>query len=292
MRSSISRWHRGLRIRIILIYIGLMIINHLRPFVLYGMETGKTATVFVLPLLFQGSTISFGTPKTILLLGYLALICDAPFIRRFTPYVIMRSSPGKWLFGQCLFLLLTAVLYTLFILTVSVLCLLPVCSRNNDWGEVFFDFAYGNQLYHSTDLMYLYGAMNIPYRIVIHFLPAGSTVYVSLVLILTFFILGLIVFRLSLISGSPAMGLSAGSFFIMLDPVLRWFSWPRYYWRQWFSPVCWCSIDGYRMVSPDYALTVQGVLGLSALLCIALVCLVTRTRFLNRFDIWNRVAER
>ena len=76
-----------------------------------------------------------------ILLGYLLLFCDAPFIDRHQPYIIIRIGKRKWLLGQLLYIVSMSLFFVLVIHLCMILVLLPTLSFSADWGTVIYTLA-------------------------------------------------------------------------------------------------------------------------------------------------------
>jgi len=143
-RINFQRWKSDQRIWIIFIFIGTLLVHELWGLTQYGLDKQVQCTGFVLPIVFHSGYISVGFLKTMLYLGGILLLCDAPFIYQATPYMVLRAKRECWWLGECFYILGTTFLYTLFILVVSTLVVLPVATFGDTWGGVIQGFAFGN----------------------------------------------------------------------------------------------------------------------------------------------------
>jgi len=73
----------------------------------------------------------------ILLAGIVFLFSDAPFINRNQPYIIIRSKRIPWILGQILYIAMGSAIYFLFLMSVSLLVLLPNATLAiKGWGKI------------------------------------------------------------------------------------------------------------------------------------------------------------
>lgn len=278
--ANLSRWKRDYRVWLILAFVGFIIVNSLKGYVQYGMAENKKMTFCVLPMLFQATDISLKSPKILVYVGYLLLLCDAPFMYNHTQYMILRSGRKKWWKGECTYIFIVSFLYTFYIMLVSSATTLPAVSLENDWGEVFYDFLYGTAVNTVNDLLEEYTLeIGQPARAVNMLLPFFCQAYAFFVGMFSFFTVGLVMYLVNLKKGSITWGLMAGSLIVFADPVLTSFAKPADYWLQAFSPVCWSSVEcnrllGYRFfVSTEYVVITFSI---SIMILLALIACVSR----------------
>lgn len=68
------------------------------------------------------------------MLGYLMLICDAPFLNRQQQFVLQRTGKVTWMWGQILYLVVFSALVTLMTWLLTVLVIFPHVDWTSQWG--------------------------------------------------------------------------------------------------------------------------------------------------------------
>jgi len=137
---SMRQLVNDLRIFLLFVLMGIFVYN---DFKVIGTLTGLTG-IKTNPLIFPFYS-SDPVKKLILLAGILFLFSDAPFINKNQPYVIIRSKRRPWVLGQILYIIMAAAVYFLFLMTVSILALLPdVTFATNGWGKIVNTLAQTN----------------------------------------------------------------------------------------------------------------------------------------------------
>jgi len=262
---------------LVCMFIAYMLYLYIWPYTSYGMAMGESCSGWLLPILFQSGVISINLPKTILHLGMLLLLCDAPFFSPVMPYMVLRSRRNGWWLGSCLYIMGTAFLYALFITVCSMMLTLPVITLENDWGGVMHDFVFGKkqisvvELYQSESF-----AMALDGAIVRYCYPIGAQLYTFAAVWCSFSFLGLLMYLVSLIKKNVLIGMSVAAVFIFLDPFLVYTGQQaKWYWVEIFSPVCWSSIDQTQSVNRFNIMSIPLALALYAVLII-LLCLAIR----------------
>jgi len=274
---NFRRWGKDIRVYIVFLFIAVLIYCFLSPFTLYGIKSEQNCTVWMLPLLFQGGTISINQPKTLLHVGMLLLLCDAPFLSQITPYVVLRSQRNGWWIGECCYIIGTALIYTLFITGLSIIILLPVGIWGNDWGEMMKELAFGNQTSAGNQIAAAHGFQIKLQGNSIRFLyPQGSELYTFFAVWCSFSFLGLLMYLISLIKRSVLPGMCTAGLFIFLDPLLTWLGTGSRSWLAIFSPVCWTSVDQLRAPLQYRFMSIQNAIGLYMILIIILGCAIWR----------------
>ena len=76
----------------------------------------------------------------------------------------------------------------------------------------------------------------------------------------------MILYLVSLISKNILWGLAVTGIIVFLDPILTWFTFPKKFWLQYFSPVCWTSVESLDSVQPYRALNIPAVSALYVIL--------------------------
>ncbi|MGN0298816.1 MAG: hypothetical protein ACI4C1_06525 [Lachnospiraceae bacterium] len=277
VRINFCGWKRDFRIWFILAFTAVLIIEYLKGFVIYGMENGKTLTFCMLPFLYMSSNISVRAPKMLWHIGFLLLICDAPFLHQNAPYMVLRSRRTSWWMGECLYIVLVALFYMTFITLVSSAVTLPVICLENDWGEAITDFMYGTSETSVLELFDTYELGMAWPELVIKFLyPFASQLYTFLTGWGTFVILGWLVYALSLTRKTNVVGLLTAGVFIFLDPILVYGATFRHYWLQAFSPICWTSVDSLNILYREYFLSIPFVMIMYPLVLSILLVIISR----------------
>ena len=270
---NFQRWKSDQRIWIIFISVGVLIIQNLKGLTAYGLDSGEECTAFMLPVLFHLGIISIDVMKTLLYIACLLLLCDAPFIYQSTPYMVLRSRRECWWMGECLYILLTTLLFTVFITVLSTIVILPVATFGDSWGDVLMSFAYGNGEMYPRELVAYYGySMGIPTETMSYVYPIGAQIYTFFTVWASFFLLGLLQYFVSLGSKSVFLGFATAGVFVFLDPIFNWVSIsPLFYWIQALSPVCWVSTDALKVVDDARFLSIPYIIIMLIVLIIVLL---------------------
>ncbi len=272
-KINFLRWKNDHRIWVIFAFVGILLVQKLKSLTVYGIDANVKCTGFLLPVLFHGGIMSIDFMKTMLYLACLLLMCDAPFIYQSTPYIVLRSRRECWWIGECLYILLTTLLFTVFITVVSTAVVLPVVTFGESWGDALQGFAYGNAEMHARELLGYYGyTMGIPYNTMGYLYPSGAQLYTFLTVWISFFILGLLQYIISLGSKSMFLGFVAAGTFVFLDPILNSISVSVHFkWVQALSPVCWVSTDFLKLVDGTKFLTIPYIVVMFGVLTVLLL---------------------
>lgn len=245
---NFRRWLKDIKVRIVFIFIAVLVYFYLSPYTSYGLASGHSCSPCVLPLLFQSGNMSVNLPKTLLHVGMLLLLCDAPFFSPVSPYMILRSKRRGWWLGECFYIVGAALVYTLFITLVSVLVLLPIAEWSNDWGSLEYEIVFGDGVRSGLEVAIEQRMQIAPLGDIIRYLyPIGTQLYVFAAIWMSFSVLGLLMYTVSLLKRSMVLGMCTAGILIFLDPLLvRLAMGAEGYWIELFSPVCWTSIDQFQ----------------------------------------------
>lgn len=261
-------WKHDFRVKFILLFTALIVFDSLKAVFQYGFDNGISSTPLLLPLLFGSTEISIKAPKIYFHIGMILLLCDAPFYYPITPYAIMRSKRSGWCIGTCLYIAVVSFVYIAFITICAALVAVPILSLRDSWDGAAADLIYGTSQLNKAQLAQLYST-SIPIAVVKYLYPSGATLYTFLTAWASFTLLGMILYLVSLISRNVLWGLAVSGALICLDPILTWLAFPKYYWLQYFSPVCWTSVESLDAVQAHRALTIPAISALYVILLLA-----------------------
>lgn len=274
--SNLCRWKRDYRVWLVLIFTAILIIESLKGYVAYGVAENKKITFCMLPLLFQSCEISLRSPKILLYIGFLLLLCDAPFLYENKPYVLSRSGRRKWWQGECLYILVTALFYAVFIALLSSLITIPAVTLENDWGTVLYDYITGTESRTVEQLLKEYPLqLGEPVRVVSMLYPFFCEGYTFCTMVLSFYIVGLLMYAVNLVQKNLVFGIAAGGIIVFLDPILTYFAKPANYYLQMFSPACWTSVDCINFLGNRFFISIPFVAVASGLLIAGLLLFIS-----------------
>ena len=160
----------------------------------------------------------------VILICYLVLICDAPFISRGYLFVVSRSGKKCWAVGESIFLLIQSVVYTIIVLLFLFINLIPNFSFEKDWGKAIRTLSATN----AGEQFNIYPSFSE--KVVNNFTASDAMIKSIAICILGFWCIGLIVFILNYITKSY-LGIFMGMVIIFLDIVIYNFlnlNWVKY----------------------------------------------------------------
>lgn len=188
----------------------------------------KTAP-WIFPFLMQQSYI-----QLIFILGAVILFCDAPYIDQGSSFEMIRAGKRKWIMAKIIYTLLMAGIYTMAVLVLSILLLLPRIYICSDWGKVLGTLA-------QTNAAEVYGNsfITLDYGIMIQYSPCEAMLYSFLIASCICFITGMVIMFLNLLC-RKIPGAIGG----MLIGALSYFqkNFSNLYTMSFFSPASWMDI--------------------------------------------------
>lgn len=280
---NIYRWKKDYRIWLIFAFTMLLIIWYMQPYIDYCMKEDKTITFCLLPLLYVPSSISIGAPKMMWNIGFIILLCDAPFMHEAAPYVFIRGGRKSRFIGECMYIIWVAFIYMLFITFISMLITLPVINISNDWGDGISDYIFGSNKYIVSDLVTLYPRkIPLPEQTIKYLYPFAAEVFTFFSSLGCMIIMGLLLFFISMLAKRREIGMIICGIFVMLDPILTWIAEPNAYYLQSLSPICWTSIENLNILKSNYFLSISFVI-MGEAVCIIL--LLIAVYFINKKSI-------
>ncbi len=277
-RINFKRWVKDSRVYFIGIFIAYLIYFYIRPFAEYGIAAGQSVSGWMLPFMFQSGTISVNLPKILFHLGMLILLCDAPFFTPVMPYMVLRSRRNSWWMGECLYIMGTALIYTVFLSVVSTLMTLPVTTFDTDWGEVMHDLAFGTEGMSGRELVIEMKMQILPRKdMIIYLYPQGTYLYTFVAVWCVSVFLGLLMYLITLATKNIFIGMSVACGLIFFDPFILWIAQkPALKWLEYLSPVSWSSVERMQSMERYNVMSIPLALGIYAALIVILCAAIWR----------------
>ena len=191
--------------------------------------------------------------KILFLAPLLLIFCDAPFVDDNQPYVMIRSGRKCWSVGQIAYVVITSAVYFIFLFVISLLINLPHIELSWEWGKAFGTLA-------NTDAARAMGVLNtVTSRTLYYFSPIQAVGFTFLLSWLCGIFLGMIVYLVNALTNKRNLGVLAAAFFLIISisklPDLNW-----------YSPVCWISLDNIDIGGLSSNPSITYVLGTYAVL--------------------------
>ncbi len=205
------------------------------------------------------------------------LFCDAPFIDKHMPFLMIRTGRISWVLGQLFYVFFTSLIYTIINYVITVISFLPYIDLTSDWGKVIRTLAMNPTSAYQKGIQL---TVLINNSIITSFSAIEATlISLGLFFLVTLFT-GILIFSLNLIVGKMSGIITAGilvfiSYFSIF--VGRITTGLKVYY---FSPLSWSSlqyIDWYNSgESPSFLYAVVFLLGTSLILSIISVISFSR----------------
>lgn len=263
--QQFQKWLKNPRIITVFILFFALVFDVVFRFNQIGLEWGVKNTPWFLPFFLVNSYFGLYT-----LLGFVLLFCDAPFIDRHQPYVIIRIGKLKWVAGQILYIVLASFVFLAAIQIFMIVVLFPTLTFSKEWGSILYTFSITN--------MGVTQFLDISRGIIMEYSPLEATILSFGLAWLEGIAIGclmfLVNFRFKHSLGTILGCLYAGMFFFIKQlpvnaPVL-WY----------IIPSIWMEISslatGKVQTHPGVGYAVCGLVGIILLLCLSIVREVKR----------------
>lgn len=235
------QWNSNRRLQMILLLVVLMIFN-----ILSGVRQVSIDTKIPLsPWAVTGVLNTFDS-LIIILLGYVFIYCDAPFLDELQPYVLLRCGRSIFCKAQILYIAASSFVYAVFIWATSLLCSLPNLSFSLSWGKVLKTAA-------TIGLSNQYGSMLQLSASTIQMPALEAFLKEMLLLWLTGCFIGLLIFLLNL-RFSRAVGITCASVLVFCNMFASMFSVSHGVFGgviYWFLPTSWANLGILQSQASD-----------------------------------------
>lgn len=268
---NFCHWLKDIRVRFIFLCMTIFIVYYLLPVTRFCLNTGVKTTPFLLAALMKETNISVGTAKVVVSIGMLLLLCDAPFWNPVSPYMVMRSKRNGWWLGECLYVVMAAFVYVVFVTIVSTLVVLPVASLTEDWGQAWHLIIFGSDE-EVLAIRSEYQLFVMPSGLAVAYLyPFQTQLYCFFAMWGCYSMLGLITYLISLITKNLFLGMGTAGVLVFVDPLMMWMfglaaDRPQFV----FSPVSWISPEQLDLVERGNHISVPYTFGMYVVLCVLL----------------------
>lgn len=208
----------------------LMIFLHLniRDLAVFSYKAGHRMTIWLFPFIMTTRIV-----RLVVVLLYVFLICEAPFLTVQSPYVIVRCGRQDYFKGKILLLIVSSVGYFLMIGLAAPLMFFRQMELSMDWGKVYGTIGNG---FAGNDLLY---TIKINAKIVNGMLPLKAFFLSFSLSVMMGVLIGLLICFINMVSKSKFAGVLVCSFFAFFDffmqtfdylrdghlVMLSWFSW-------------------------------------------------------------------
>lgn len=189
---------------LVLLVLFFYIIGYAEPIVEFASAVNMNINPYLFPLLMNDWVFPI-----IIALGFLILICDAPFIKRGYLFLIARTGKVCWIVGEFLFLFTYAVLYTLAIYVLTIISTIPRIGFENQWGKVIMTLI-------RTDASIQFNTIELNQTVAENYSAIEALVKTCILCVLMFWLIGMIVFSLNYIMKNY-IGVITGAIIVFLD---------------------------------------------------------------------------
>ncbi len=223
--SNIGKWKTNPRIYVLLLSILAYCSSVIFPINQYCATVGFRISPWIFPFLMADGMAIF-----VIMLGLILLFCDAPFIDKNQPYIMLRSGRNTWVMAQILYIILASIIYFLSLAIICVLMVLPNVSFMGEWGKVI------NTLSASSKETPVLSLIFDPY-IVVNYSPIEASLTAFILSVMVGTMIGLLVFVINM-KVSRFLGSISVAFLVVLQVYMRSTTFSLTY----FSPISWVSL--------------------------------------------------
>lgn len=79
-------------------------------------------------------------PLQFIMIGFILLISDAPFLEAGIGNYLIRSKRSRWFLGQIAYILFLSVIYNIFLLLITTLPFIPYLRLSTNWSPLIQNF--------------------------------------------------------------------------------------------------------------------------------------------------------
>lgn len=199
--QGIRKWLSDPRVCLLFLLEFAVIFSKTREMAEPFLESGLGINGFgIFPVLYNNLV---GIFRFIFIFGMILLYCDAPFFDRNQRFVFIRAGRMVWNLGQIVYIFVSAVLYLLLNILVSIVSCLPNLGFSlENWGEAFWKMT---ALEMDT--------VAVSSRFLLKYTPGQAFFYCLLMVFFLTLFMGYLIYMVNLLYSRSA-GIFIGSFVI------------------------------------------------------------------------------
>lgn len=249
----------------------ILLISYVGKLTVYSFQNQGLCTPWIFSFLFADGIHSNGSFKVLAFFGIIVLFCDAPFWKPYKIYFLVRSKRTGWWMGECLYIVLSSLIYLLVIILFCFLVTLPCITFSNDWGSIVQEAAVNGEVCGQ-----IFSGVHVNSYLIGQTTPAEAAWYTFFTVWADMVFLGFLIACINLYSKKDWMGVFCAVFFVLIDVILRYFKNDFSRYLLLFSPINWCSMQNLNRVDLESYLTIDFVGSALTLILLILVCLIAR----------------
>ena len=252
--QNIRKWTGNKRILMILILMLFFTRVYTKNVVILAINMGKTISPWLLPFLLNRRYM-----KIIYLILVVFIFCDAPFIDTNQPYVFLRCNRNIWSIGQVLYIIIGSFIMVTMLFVSTIIVNIRYIRWDSTWGDVISYASVTNVLANmglSNDTIGFSG------KIVKYFSPLQAIAFTTLLLWMSFMLIGLIIYVINIITRSQLLGILTVSFLVMLSSGVDMLPGSIKERAIWFSPFSWNTLNNIKVTATSELPTIDYILGM------------------------------
>lgn len=252
--QNIRKWTGNKRVIMILILLIFFTRVYTKNIAILAISMGKTISPWLLPFLLNRRYM-----KTIYLILVVFMFCDAPFIDTNQPYVFLRCNRSTWSIGQLLYIIIGSLIMVAVLFISTIIVNIRYIRWDSTWGDVISYASVTNVLANmglSNDTIVLSG------KIVKYFSPLQAMAFTTLLLWMSFILIGLIIYVINIITHSQLFGILTASFLVLLSGGVDMLPGSIKERALWFSPFSWNTLNNIKITTTNELPTIDYVLGM------------------------------
>ena len=125
------KWRASLRVITVFIFLAIFAYDANWNVLTFSRTSGVPVTPWVYPAVFSDRYLMM-----CICLAVMVLFCDAPFLDRHQPYLILRSGRGHWALGTAGYLLASSAVVSASIFLMGMLLGMDTLTFSTGWGSV------------------------------------------------------------------------------------------------------------------------------------------------------------
>lgn len=228
---NLRKWRKDHRIWIIAVLLFILVLDNVTILNRLSEQLGVKSSIWLYPFLYTQYH-----QKLIFTIPLLLLYNNAPFIDQNALYMIARCKKSAWHMGQFLYIIVSAMIYYLFIFICTVLIALPYAELSLDWGASIYTLS-STSMTQNTGHNFL----TISPFILSYFTPIQAVWFTFLMSFLMAVMIGLLIYICNIATQTKFIGGILSSVLIIFSCFTEGFYGATELRR--FSPVTWITVD-------------------------------------------------
>lgn len=262
LRSDFACWVNNYKLYITIIILSIFTLDNYATSFEYAKQVRCRVSPFLFPFLFTHPFMHL-----VIFTSIIFVFSNAPFANGMQLLLISRTGKKTWLISQVIYLIISSILITLFLILLPILRHIDMIVLKNDWGKVWKNLSINYEVINPA----LYDTIN-------KYSAIEALIYTIVLFNLMVIFLGIIIMFFNIFINNKSIGILVASAFPIIDLMYMITGNSKI---LWLSPLSWINISKISVNRDCSIPTIQygiGWLSIVSMMLIVIICVCAKNK--------------